>query len=387
MSGYNDGNEMADFNADGLLDYVLVSGNVQTNPSYLHNAYFYNNIGGSFVQDATNPQTPPQVTTNNCYYSPPCDHAGLRVLDLNADGLTDMVQGFRFSRYNGGNTDYYINRTHLGKLDATGKIGWQEKPWGTIPVFEYEASGSAKHEILEMNGDGLPDLLYFAYYTDSQPRYSIYDYYVNNGISWDYSGRGSAIPSDVSSLTNKRVADINGDGLDDMVVAANYYSVSCYSDCNHIRRVFVGSGDYLDEATSSWQLPDSLYFMRSTSQYSIDTDINPYGAVADVNGDGAPDIIVFQAGTQSIYLNKSAYAYLPKKITMPEGGSISFNYKPAAQYRGQDGAWVNSVPFPLITVEKVTTDDAFGTSGTDTYFYENGAYVCNSPIVYKYSNS
>lgn len=381
MSGYNDGSEMADFNADGLLDYVLVSGNVQTNPSYLHSAYFYNNTGGGFVQDTTNPQTPPQVTTSNCNYSPPCDHAGLRVLDLNADGLTDMVQGFRFSRYNGGNTDYYINRTHLGKLDATGKIGWQEKPWGTIPVFEYEASGSAKHEILEMNGDGLPDLLYFAYYTDSQPRYSIYDYYVNNGIGWDYSGRGSTIPSDVSSLTNKRVADINGDGLDDMVVAANYYSVSCYSDCDHIRRVFVGSGDYLDEATSSWQLPDSLYFMRSTSQYSIDTDINPYGAVADVNGDGAPDIIVFQAGTQSIYLNKSAYAYLPKKITMPEGGSISFSYKPAVQYRGQNGAWVNSIPFPLITVEKVTTDDAFGTSGTDTYFYENGAYVSRNQAI------
>lgn len=384
MSGTNDSIEMLDYNSDGVTDYFGTTGNVTTNTNYVHPSNFLlNNGNGGYLEDATNIQTPPQVTTANFYYDYLCDHAGLRLLDLNGDGLTDMLQGFRFTRYSpiqGGNQDYYINRAHFADLDSTGKISWQQQPWSNIPVFEYETSGSVSHKIMEMNGDGLPDLLQFAYYTETNPRYVRYEYHTNNTIGWEYLN-GIMLPAEAGYATSNRVADINGDGLDDIIIAANYYNSSCNTDCDHRRKVILNHGSVFNDSPNSWQLPDSLYFVRSPSQYSADTDVNPHGAFADVNGDGAQDIIIFQSGGNSVYLNKSAYAYLPKKITLPEGGSLSISYKGSPEYRGENSAWVNHIPFVITTVEKVSSDDGFGNISMDTYFYENGTYVSRNSSI------
>jgi hypothetical protein len=169
------------------------------------------------------------------------------VADVNLDGKLDLVVA---------NEDGTVS-VLLGKGDGT-----------FAAAVAYDSGGMDPESVAvaDVNGDGKPDLL-IANCADSACANGTVDVLLGNGdgtflAAVSYSSGGT-------QAISVAVADVNGDGKPDLVVA-NYYPSSSIG-------VLLGNGDGTFQAAvtyaSGGQEPASV-------------------AVADVNGDGKPDLIV-----------------------------------------------------------------------------------------------
>jgi hypothetical protein len=137
-----------------------------------------------------------------------------------------------------------------------------------LPVVTYDSGGDESHSVAvaDVNGDGKPDLLVANYCVSS-----------NNcaeGSVGVLLGRGDgtfqpavAYSSGGSTTASLAVADLNGDGKPDLVVASQSGSVG----------VLLGIGDGT---------------FQPVVTYSAGGAVSVSVAVADVNGDGKPDLLV-----------------------------------------------------------------------------------------------
>ena len=137
-----------------------------------------------------------------------------------------------------------------------------------LPVVTYDSGGDESHSVAvaDVNGDGKPDLLVANYCVSS-----------NNcaeGSVGVLLGRGDgtfqpavAYSSGGSTTASLAVADLNGDGKPDLVVASQSGSVGAL--------LGIGDGTFQPVVT-----------------YSAGGAVSVSVAVADVNGDGKPDLLV-----------------------------------------------------------------------------------------------
>ena len=169
--------------------------------------------------------------------------------DMNGDGLTDIVVGTNFS------TPYvYLNNgTDMPFSSVQGKQVSTSDPQQSVAVAD-------------MNGDGHPDIMAGGFGTPTK-------IYLNNGSKDPFNGvSGSDLGTGVSDdTTNLAIGDVNGDGFPDVVTANTNQEISKL---------------YLNNGTSN---PFS-----GVTPLDIGSDM-AYGesvAIADVNGDGKPDVVI-----------------------------------------------------------------------------------------------
>ena len=222
---------VADLNNDGLLDIVGIGWGTNTATVFIQNA------DGTLAAPVT--------------YSVP--HGGwddLEVGDVNNDGLTDVIvmsgQGF------------------LPNISIL-----YQKPDGTLGDLTSLSVGSQEltHGIGvgDVNGDGLNDIV--ASYGGNRPSSFIASFLQNasGGMEPPMSYPSYDIPEPV------RVADVNGDGRPDVVVAHGGWNAL---------------GVYLQQVDGTLA-PEELYPIPYASDY------NTHGiAVGDINGDGANDVVI-----------------------------------------------------------------------------------------------
>jgi hypothetical protein len=228
---------VADVNGDGKPDLALIAGGTA--------AVLLGNGDGTFQPPAT-------------YYStgtaggPDC----LAVADVNGDGKPDLIVG------NAGESHYIPGS--VGVLLGNGDGTFQ-------PVVEYAAGTVVSVSVADINGDGKPDLLL----SESQGGSggSIIGLLLGNG---DGSFQPFSVVYELGGISNPGPAvpaDLNGDGKLDIVAI-----LSCNGDpsCSQVS-VFLGNGD------GTFQSP----VPHNTGGY-VPVSV----AVADVNGDGKPDLLV-----------------------------------------------------------------------------------------------
>jgi Subtilase family/FG-GAP-like repeat len=287
----------ADLRKTGVLDLVVAEADTQTIGVLLGNG------DGTF-----------QAETTYFVQGPPLS---LGVADVNGDGKLDIVAGIS-------GTIPLV--TLLG--DGTGKFG---PPVGSESFNSLATFSTSALVLKDLNGDGFPDVTLVDDGTLVAGAHS----YINNGDgTFKHSSFffESAPPILVTSVA---VADVNGDGCPDAVTVealglARVFNGSCDGSFQTFPNVltlgageapvsvaladingdgnadivtgggYFGVGDYGEEATNlvTVLLGDGKGNFSLPSVYR--TEPNLYGlAVADLNGDGKPEVIVASQSTDT----------------------------------------------------------------------------------------
>ena len=322
--GYNpDSVAVADVNGDGKPDLVVANlcanvGNVctgiqgsvgvllgngdgtfQAAVSYVSGATYARSVA---VADVNGDGIPDILVANSATPGNPLS-GSVGVLLGNGDGTFQAVVSYGSGGYNGlsvavadvngdGKPDLLVANECVDSNCATGSMGvLLGNGDGTFQAAVSYGSGgvgATSVAVVDVNGDGKLDLLVANTNVNNNNGNGVVGVLLGNGdgtfqaaVSYSSGGVGA---------TSVAVADVNGDGKLDLVVANQCADVSCV---NGSLGVLLGNGDGTFQAAVSY---------GSGGPYAFSV------AVADVNGDGKPDLVVADyASSVSVLINISTY--------------------------------------------------------------------------------
>ena len=358
-SSYDQGVRFGDINGDNLLD--IIKSNIENGSNhkgvYLNNGYGWDNVSENWDF--------PLVFMNAAA------DLGVRLADVNGDGLVDIIKGFYRPPYEYNDPiidirDVYINSGHGWDLD----VSWQ------FPVnFIYDGHDRGVR-LADVNGDGLVDVLH-GYGTD-------HDVYINNGHGWNLDA-SYILPISMFEWgigdVGVRPFDINADGLDDIVRSwrqPNGGELRHYVFINKSR-----TWDEYDFYDEKYQVP--LPFV----QMYINTSSDLHARLADLNGDNVSDLVrsvryrsqgeYDPVSVKKMYINNAQAEFL-STIKNSQGAEINISYQPSTQYKDQSGDLLNPhLPFAVQTVKQITINDGLDNQSTIDYQYSDGQYYYDNP--------
>jgi RHS repeat-associated protein len=364
MSWSDVGTRIADVNGDGLADilstkYIYVTG-APGDPSYWNpvNKIYINNGSGWTLDTSWTLPIPLMAWTGFMA------DGGVRIFDVNGDGLPDIL-----SAPWTGSTAVYLN---------TG-TGWTQNTNWVMPArFMFNSFQPQGTDIADVNGDGLADVVFSGYewstgcncYTPTS------HVWINNGSGWTLDSSW-IIPELFEDNTyndvGTRLADVNGDGLVDILFSAPEWDTGTNSYQWHNRvNINNGSGWTLD---TSWTIPDQFILCQGVC--FKDKGVR----IADIDGDGLPDILhADYSGTPVTFINNGHKVDSLTQITNNKGGASTVAYKPSTQYMSGGTLLNPKLPLILETVSQVSNNDGLGNSVTASYIYAGGSYYFDSSV-------
>lgn len=407
---------VTDVNGDGLSD--ILYGYEPFRESPVLTAYLNNGTGGWVVSSAYAPPVP-------FYRSDGIGEVdlGVRAVDVNGDGLTDLLESSRFRR----NT--WLNTGSGWQLVGS---GWNQSGSAWLSDLEFANGDGTLGQtnfatFADINGDGLVDILR-AYANSANPGDINSFVLLNNGINGWIRDSNWVIPVDLRWGTN--IVDLNADGLADILQSHHdhnaverkqaylsngrngwvaepsfappivFYTTYPGSIPNDLAvRVFDVNGDglpdilkhqggpgapppvtYLNtgsgwlEASNDWDSWESFGENNSNQDTAVRT--------ADINGDGMTDLIRAYLGSgpinSTIIKNIKLRPDLQVRITYPQGGFTEVSYQTTPQFTGSGGMLNPQLPLVLDAVRYMITGDGSGISGTTSYTYEGGRFYFGS---------
>jgi RHS repeat-associated protein len=322
------GVRIADINGDGLNDLIK---------SHNSGVATYLNTGTGWT--ATTTWNLPINIANSSF-----NDLGVRFADVNGDGLIDIVYGKDTVR------GVYLNTS----------FGWATTTSFVVPsAFVNGSTADGRVILIDVDADGLADFV------------SAGSVYINNGNNWvlDTSWIVPAHANQHPNDSRTRWADINGDGLVDILHAYNDLSNS--TSTAHIN---TGAGWQYD---AIWRSPTAFSTNAGGSQGVIDGGV----VIADMNGDGLMDMVQsYNASAKQTWLNNNRPVDFLEQIIHPEGGATRFEYKIAQEYQIGNSLLNTRVPYPLNTVSAIGIDNGKGQRSTTTYQYSNGLFYFQNPL-------
>ncbi len=322
------GLRFVDFNGDGLVD--IVKGDGSSRKSWQNN-------GSGWVQNNTwnlPTNANPVDTSSNIF------ERGVRFEDFNGDGLIDILSATDDWSY------AWINNRN----------GWTSDNSWRVPTsayfITYPSGVDEGVRLVDFNGDGLIDIL--------KGKGTSRDAWINNGSGW-IQDTNWLVPSNAyfsNSATGKdegvRLADVNGDGLADLLKGKGNNESSWINN---------GSGWVRDD---SWNIPARADFVRSGGG-------NVGVRLVDVNGDGAVDIL--NSGDNEItFTNKAVKPYLLRKISNNLGGSDIIEYVRSSLLDNKGTDNLSDIGFNLWVADTISRDDGMNNTYSTHYQYSGGLY-------------
>jgi RHS repeat-associated protein len=249
------------------------------------------------------------------------------VTDLNGDGLPDFV----FSYQGTGGTAERMTLLNTGE-------GWSsaaDLDWFLPLPLKTEGLADNGVRLLDVNGDGLPDLLQSIDIGGEEIR----RVWLNTGQGWERTAdRRFFPPTDFTQVVG--FEDLNGDGLQDIAMrsgflntGAGWIAFALPVDASEGARFLDLNGDGLLDLVQAVDVPSVVRRAWLNVGYGFEElpvdsihqapiALNKAGVLLiDINGDGADDIVDgSQAGQPRCWLNQSGGVDLLVKI-QPQGGA------------------------------------------------------------------
>lgn len=331
---------MTDVNGDGLTDIVRTFG---TTWKVLLNQ------GNSWSSQY-------QVWLNNAPEDARLDRASndVRLMDVTGDSLPDIVMAasadsWRVWRNNGtswnsnyeqwanlgtrsGDIKLSDNRTALADVTGDGlpdiiRTWWNgQQQWEifrntgggwntTAEVWSYNGFwhglDSSDGRLMDANGDGLVDIVHSVYNGNNESSTDTWKVFKNTGSGWNTTPEvwinNAPISAHLES-TNSTLADVNGDGLVDIVKSDDLGGADRW-------KVLLNAGNSWLTTWETWVDPSA----------NMDIDAhNDNVRIVDVTGDGLPDLVKtdYNGGndTWSVYRNNGNAQDLLASVRTAQGG-------------------------------------------------------------------
>lgn len=266
---------------------------------------------------------------------------GVAIGDINNDGLPDILL-----TSNMGSNKLYLNKGNFKFDDITGKAGFrQDSMWSTGVVF------------VDINNDGWLDI-YICNSGNMSNGNRRNKLYINNHdltFTEEAAQYGLAISAYTTQVS---FFDYDGDGdLDCFMINNSPIPVNTLNNANHrdlpdtawpVANFLKGGGDHLFRN-------DNGHFTEVTQQAGIHGSLISFGLgamVADINGDGRPDVYVSNDSYERdyLYINQGNGTFKDEMDTWIRHMSMSS--------MGTDMADINNDGYPdLFTTDMLPDDD------------------------------
>ena len=318
------------------------------------------------------------------------------LMDINGDGLPDELYRPYQAEVHGGPRSSLPRPEIIYNLQVrlnTGSGFGDPQDWGTMQgLYLKERYGDAYaiHELVDINGDGLPDDLYRPYARAGSGRpeqISNLLVRLNTGSGFGpvedwgtMQGKGIRDTSSNGRITIHDLIDMNGDGLLDDVYRPWQGNSSGYKPPDHyLVRLNTGSGF---GPVQSWgeglgrTLDDSY---RGAVSHTL-MDINGDGLVDDVQRVPGHRMIssarrnVPYPKDYEVRLNQAGPPALLSMVQLPTGGRITYEYGVSTQFDNTDYTGTPRLANKIRVVTAITRDDAMGGESTSHIRYRGGLY-------------
>ncbi|MBU7587266.1 MAG: FG-GAP repeat protein, partial [Nostoc sp. TH1S01] len=318
--------------------------------------------------------------------------------DINGDGIDDLIIGAISAEFSAGES-YVVFGSRNG-FGASFNLSSLDGSNGFVinGIDEFDFSGRSVSGAGDINGDGIDDLIIGASGADSNGQSDAGESYVvfgsRNGFEASFNlssldgSNGFVINGidefDDSGISVSNAGDINGDGIDDLIIGAFHADPNGQSDAGESYVVF-GSRNGFGASLNLSSLDGSNGFVIN----GIDEFDNSGFSVSnagDINGDGIDDLIIgtnisnfygFEAGESYVvfgFANTSVNQPLAIDDTAITNEDATVNFSPLANDSDPDNnpLRITSVNNTLITVGTPITLDSgalltLNADGTFTY--------------------
>jgi YD repeat-containing protein len=341
--GGDAGVRLADLNGDGLID-ILQKYNIET-PCCSSASVQYLNTGAGWA--TTTNWTAPfgflNIDTGR--------DIGTRLVDINGDGLADLVRVEANYSGNSLNNDVYLNNgSGFVFMSTTIRLPVATvASWNMGSFIDHETLGT---RFADVNNDGLMDIVT----RDNNQWQGQQGVFLNTGTGWTKKDTWTVphIISSNRSYEGQHLADVNGDGLVDYIEGDE-------------NKVYINDGsNWVYDAT--WTLPIDLYNTTDTTDgYST--------SIIDVDGDGMVDMVQRDQDAHQRYLNIGEPVDVLTRIDESTGAQVDITYQSSATLTDGGGSHVNAkLPLVVQVAKSVAKNDGIGTIATTTYQYKDGLY-------------
>ncbi len=369
-----------DVNGDGLDDLIVASplANQSLGKSYVifgkidSSAINLSAIGtGGFVINSENGGDSSGWSTSN---------AG----DVNGDGLDDLIVS---SPQASVNNELKEGKAYVvfGKKDNTA-INLSAIASGTGGFVingenKYDDNGTSVSTAGDVNGDGLDDLIVGAKYADPNNKESAGKSYVifgkkdSTAVNLSAIGTGGFVingenAKDFSGISVSDAGDVNGDGLDDLIVGAHQDNLFGKGNAGKSYVIF-GKTD--NTAVNLSAIASGTGGFVINGENESDESGRSVSTAGDVNGDGLDDLIVgaHQADPSGKINAGKSYVIFGKTDTDAiDLANLGRNSKYAIDYLGDENA---------NTLTGTNSDEIFvAGAGNDTLIGNGGMDVLNA---------